>query len=316
MDDRFSDLPTAPETRVGGDVRAIFWQDLVGQADLKRRLDVRIRAAVAAERPLDHLLLTAPPGYGKTTLANMVAIRLGRAFKPFVAPVAMEDIENALAEHSDEGLVIFIDEIHLATKREQENLLTLLEEGFIFTGGERRYHNNLTVIGGTTRRDRVIPALLDRFPIKPVFSEYDDAEMSQIVDGMAARLGITLPDGMAESLGLATGGTPRNGRGLVSAARDLGELGDYSVEDVIDLVGVSRDGLDEMQVRYLGLLADSESGKMGLNPLAARLQLSTTSVEALEQLPLRRGLVELAVGGREITTAGRARIAEFRATGK
>jgi Holliday junction DNA helicase RuvB len=306
-----------PEQRVGGDVRAVFWDDFVGQEDVKRRLEVRIQAASAQDRPLDHVLLTAPPGFGKTTLANMIAWRLGRAFKPFVAPVSMAAIRDALQEAEGEALVIFIDEIHLATKREQEDLLTLLEEGFMQSGGERIFHPHLTVIAGTTARDKVIPALYDRFPIKPVFADYTAGDMATIVKGMAERLEVTLPDGVTVALGEATGGTPRNAKGLVLAARDLMDTGaEATIEAIIDLAGVTHDGLNEEHLKYLSLLADSDKGKLGLNPIAAQMQLRTTVVEDMERLLLKRGYVELATGGRALTSKGVARVAKFRKTGE
>lgn len=299
-----------PETRVGGDVRAMFWDEFVGQEDVKRRLDVRIQAALKMERPLDHVLLTAPPGFGKTTLANIIAERLMRAFKPFVAPVSMTAIRDVLIEHEDEGLVIFLDEIHLMTKKEQEELLTLLEEGFVQFGGERVYHNNVTVIAGTTRRDLVIPTLYDRFPIKPVFADYSPEQMAQIVVGMGDRLGVAVPVEVASELGEATGGTPRNARGLVSAFRDLRDMGEdpVTVDAILDLVGVSHDGLNEEHVKYLRLLANSDKGKLGLNPIAAQMQLRPTVVEDMERLLLKRGYVELGVGGRVLTARGHERL--------
>jgi Holliday junction DNA helicase RuvB len=298
--------------RAGGDVRARFWDEFVGQENLKRRLDVRLEAAVAADRPLDHVLLTAPPGYGKTTLANMIAWRLGRQFKPFVAPVSLSAIRDVLLEHQEEHLVLFIDEVHLATKREQEDLLTLLEEGFLELGDVRVVHDRVTVVAGTTARDKVIPALYDRFPIKPVFEEYTDDDMGLIVMGMAERLGVEMEKDLAVELGAATGGTPRNARGLVSAYRDLTEAYDHdpSAFEVRDLAGVTRDGLNEEHLKYMRLLRGATRGKMGLNPIAARMQLRTTVVEDMERLLLKRGYVEHAEGGRVLTPEGHARLAE------
>jgi Holliday junction DNA helicase RuvB len=298
-----------PETRVGGDVRALFWDDFVGQADVKRRLQVRIQAALNAERPLDHVLLTAPAGWGKTTLANIIAFRLGTAFKPLVAPVTSDQIANAFMEHEGEGLTIFIDEIHLMTKREQEDMLTALEEGFVQQGETRVFHPRVTFIAGTTRRDLVIPALYDRFPIRPVFADYGDEDMALIVKGMAVRLGVDLPARVAKGLASATAGTPRNARGLVSAARDIIESGmDLTVDEVLDLTGTSPDGLNEEHVKYLHLLAKSDKGKLGLNPIAAQMQLKTTVVEDMERLLLKLGYVELAQGGRQLTDHGRVRV--------
>ena len=134
--------------------------------------------------------------------------------------------------------------------------------------------------------------------------------MAQIVVGMGERLGVLVPVAVASELGEATGGTPRNARGLVSAYRDLQDMGTESpgVAEVLDLVGVSPDGLNEGHVKYLRLLKESDKGTLGLNPIAAQMQLRTTVVEDMERILLKKGYVELGVGGRTLTEKGFRRL--------
>jgi Holliday junction DNA helicase RuvB len=287
----------------------LTWDDFVGQDDIKRRLDIRIQAAVSNGRPLPHVLLTASPGHGKTTLAQLIAKRTGGTFRPMVAPVVKQTVHTIVQEHQDEPLTIFIDEIHLMPRREQEEYLTLLEEGFIEYGDERVYHDHLTVIAGTTKREAVIPALYDRFPIKPIFEDYTDETLISVVEGFAERLDVALTEVLTAAIARAAGGVPRIARGLVEAARDLDGT-DYTAADVLDLVGIEEDGLNLDQLRYLRTLASVSNGRMGIGSLGARIHLSPTTVQdQVEPLLIKRGYIEQFPSGRAITVAGRERVA-------
>lgn len=284
------------------------WDDFVGQDDIKRRLEIRIGAAVNNARPLSHVLLTAAPGHGKTTLAGLIADKLGGAYVPMVAPIIKQTVVKTVQAHQDVPLTIFIDEIHLMSKRDQEDYLTLLEEGFIEYEDERIYHPHLTVIAGTTRRDALIPALNDRFPIRPVFDDYTDETLVAVVEKFAERAGIDLDEDTVKALARAAGGVPRKARGLVEAARDIPGA---SAADILDLAGVAPDGIDLEQFKYLKTLADAPSNRLGLDRVASAVKVTITTVRAeIEPLLLKRGYVEILPNGRAITDEGLARVKE------
>jgi len=308
-----SENDTAHNQSTALQARALWWQDFIGQTDMLRRLDVRIQAALAGGRSLPHLCLVGKPGMGKTTLASMVAARLGSAFKVSAQPMGTSEIVEVLLAHADEKLVLFWDEIHRWTPKQMDAVLSLLEEGVIDDASVRVEHRQLTVIAGTTRRDILYPALLDRFPQRPCFVPYSREDLAAIVAGMAERVGVALAPEKCLALGEAAAGTPRKARALVEAARDLTDLSgvEPEVSDVLDLAGVSKDGLDDDHLRYLQVLADSQKQKLGLDPLSARLGMRRSLVEgSIESLLFELGMVEQEQGGRALTDKGAARLKE------
>lgn len=297
-----------PADAPAGDIlRARTWQDYIGQTDLKKRLDVQIRAALRADRRLPHNLFAAPSGYGKTTIANIVADQIGDPFLSITAPVKLKTLAVMLREF--QWGVLFIDEIHRYTPKEQEDLLPLLEEGCLIING-RRVFADLTVIGATTEPHKIIKPLWGRFEFKPRFVDYTDAEMGQIVAGMGKALGLTIRKGTAEKLGVAAGGTPRTARSLVLSARDLfGEsavINDDCFEEILWQAAVDKDGLEDSHLAYIAALADF-GGSSGLKNIVAMLAMPQAIVEELERLLLKKGYIMLEPSGRQLTTLGFAK---------
>lgn len=292
-------------TNSGDQLRANDWDAYVGQEQLKATLQLRIDAAVAGGRMLDHVFLAAGPGMGKTTIANLIATRLGDDLQMFVAGPSFNRKALIRLLRDWEGGVLFIDEIHRLSKQQQEDLLSLTEDGFIaLDNGKRMYHNAITVIGATTEPEKVIAPLLDRFPIKPQFSDYSDAEMGQIVQGMASKLGLDLDRDFAIELGQATGGTPRNARQFVLAARDLEQLGrPVTVASILTLCSMDRDGLSDQHIVYLKALHEL-GGVSGMDKIANMTRLHPTTLTNLERVLVSKGFIVYTFAGRELTQAG------------
>lgn len=290
-------------------LRARSWDQFIGQADMRRRLNTHIQAALAERRMLPHVLLAGPPGFGKTTLAQIIGSDLGDRLQFVTMPI---DLGPVLRQWQPGG-ILFLDEIHRATKAQQEDLLPLLEPGSgteayiqLKTGG-RLSVPHITVIGATTEADKIIPPLYDRFTIKPSFVDYSDEEMGQIVIGMADRMGLDIPDSLAIALGQATGGTPRNAKQLVFAARDLACSGEpATLGNILALSGREADGLTVEHLKYLDLLAQQD-GRAALPTMSALLRLHPSTVRELERLLLTRGLVQYSPQGRTLTSLGYAR---------
>lgn len=292
-------------------LRPDTWDAYIGQASVKGRLEVSIRAALNEARPMAHVLLLAPPGAGKTTLAHIVAKELGEPFTSVTLSPSLKPAAWVRTLAQCPGGVLHLDEVHRASERGvQEDLLTLLEDGiYTLPNGQQLEFPWLTVIASTTERHKVLPAVRDRFLVTPAFADYADDELGKIGAGMARMLGFELPDDVALAIGRAAGGLPRSVKRLVIAANDLrGAYGAMpSVDEVLELAQTSPDGLTFDHLSYLEQLKKSD-GRAGLTSLASRLRESESSIMEIERLLLKLDLIMLTERGRELTAAAWMRL--------
>lgn len=289
-------------------LRPTSWDEYIGQERLKTELQIRIDSAIHDDRPMDHTLLCAPPGAGKTSLAEMVADRLGEPFEVITMP-AGKHLFRMVSEFAG---VLLLDEIHRASVAEQELLLNLLEFGYLQdTSGRRIQANWLTVIGATTERQKLIQPLIDRFPIRPDYDEYTTDEMTRIVLGMAVKADVDIPEDVAEAFGKAATGTPRKAGQFVLGYRDLWNAmkgqREPTVEEVFHLCRTETDGLTGRHMKYLETL-NILGGTKGLPVLCALLKESPSELMELETLLVKQGLLTYSERGRELTQAGMARV--------
>lgn len=284
------------------ELRVADWASFVGQEALKSRLDVHITAAVKQDRTLESILLVGPPGFGKTSLASIIGGRLSVDVTEYTMPLEERIMVQVVTRTSG---VLLLDELHRASARQQEQLLPLLEFGYVQDRRGHRYPAlDLTVIGATTEPEKVITPLYDRFDIKPDFDDYSDEEMGAIVAGMAIRSGVVMEHEMAEELGRATGGTPRRARQFVLATRDLLASGaDAAAEDVLALCRVDPSGLTQQHKQYLAAI-EKLGGVAGLRTLQTVLRLGEPVVRELERLLVKQELVTYTDRGRELTPQG------------
>ena len=284
-------------------LRPASWDDFVGQDAVKRELAVRIAAANEGGRPLEPLLLTGPPGFGKTSLARIIASEMALPYESFNMPISRATLTQFVRQF--DGLVL-LDEIHRCPPKQQEELLPLLEFDYLQQpDGSRVYSGFLGIIGATTEPQKLIAPLYDRFVIKPEFDAYTDDQMGTIVAGMAAKAGVELDTDTAVTLGRAAAGTPRNARQLVLAARDLAAVNGAvpSASDVLELCRVDETGLSVQHVRYIETLK-ALGGKAGVKTLSNLLRLNESVVTDLERLLLTSSYVELTDRGRVLTRRG------------
>lgn len=282
------------------------WSEFIGQQAIKDRLDTHIDACKLHLRRLEHILLAAPAGVGKTSMAHITAKRLGLPFKVVMMPMRAQAFANVIKTF-DIG-VLLLDEVHNTGRAQQEDLQVLLWEDYLPTTSGRGIPSYLTIIGATTEPQRLTPALRSRFPIKPTFDPYTDEELAIIIVGMAAKCGIDMDADTAVMLGTASGGIPRSAREFVFAARDIeATTGKQpNAQEVLDFCRVGLDGLTEQHMQYLRCL-DDKGGRAGLKTLSTHLRVHAGVVQELEILLGRHKYVEFTEKGRELTGRGTRR---------
>lgn len=285
--------------------RPTEWDDYVGQPKLKTQLDIAIKSAINRGATMDHVLLCGPPGCGKTTISAIIAEQLNVPFLSFVMPIKPNVLKKVVS--SFYGVVLF-DELHRMSTKEQEEYLPLVEDGYLqMPNGGRITNDNLVIVGATTERDKIIEPLYDRFIIKPTFEEYTDEDMADILRGMAGSMDMDFTEAQALALARATAGVPRQAKTLVGAARDLAASTGWetnpTIEDVLNHCRITPDGLQEEHLNYLTIVQNC-GGTAGLQVITTHLQLPKSVVMHLEKLLLKRGLIQLTKGGRELTSQG------------
>jgi Holliday junction DNA helicase RuvB len=270
---------------------------------------------------MDHSLLHGPPGLGKTTLAQIIAAELGVGFRATSGPVVARagDLAAVLTNLRPRD-VLFIDEIHRLNPAVEEVLYPAMEDfqlDLIIGEGPsaRSVRIDLppfTLVGATTRAGLLTTPLRDRFGIQMRLQFYGREELAVILANQAARLDMALaPDGALEIAGRARG-TPRIAGRLLRRVRDIatvdghGEVTSAVADAALRRLEVDAAGLDAMDRRYLGCLAENYAGgPVGVETLAAVLAEQRDMLEeVIEPYLLQTGLLMRTPRGRCLSSAG------------
>lgn len=292
------------------------FDEYIGQAAVKARIDLAIDAAVAANRPIEHLFLAGQPGVGKSTLARLVAAELDAELVEHTRPLTAAAVADVIARNAgdadtDTDIILFFDEIHGWNQQATEVLLPVVLERSYDAGYGMEPCTNISVFAATTEPRRVTPALRQRFRIAPVFDPYSHDDMKAIVKGMARRVTdveLRLDDDTIDRLAAASAGVPRVACSLVSTAAELAVVDRTVTADaVLNLCRIEADGLTTVHLDYLTVLHNNR-GQAGLDELCATLDLTKPEARELERVLKTRGLMYTSPGGRKLTRAGRDRI--------
>jgi holliday junction DNA helicase RuvB len=315
-----SALPAADDRELEASLRPKRLTEFVGQPKVREQLELVIESALRRSRPPDHVLLSGPPGLGKTSLAMIIAAELGAPIRITSGP-AIERAGDlaALLTSLGEGEVLFIDEIHRIA-RPAEELLYMAMEDFrvdVIVGkgpGATAIPLELapfTLIGATTRAGLLTGPLRDRFGFTGHMEFYEPAELEQVLRRSAALLGVNLRDEGAREIALRSRGTPRIANRLLRRVRDFAEVRADGVvnlrvaQDALAVYDVDHLGLDRLDRAVLdALVRRFGGGPVGVATLAVAVGEEVETVEGVaEPFLVRAGLLARTSRGRVATPA-------------
>jgi holliday junction DNA helicase RuvB len=294
--------------------------EYIGQTKVRENLSVFLAAARGRNEPLDHVLLTGPPGLGKTTLAHIVAREMSAGLRLTAGPMIARagDLAGILTNLQPKD-VLFVDEIHRLNPAVEEILYPAMEDFrldvMIGEGPMARTMKvdlpPFTLIGATTRPGLLSQPLHGRFGITLRLDFYDVAALARIVDRSARILSIRITPEAAREIGARARGTPRIANRLLRRLRDFAEV---AGKDEIDLdtaraalarLEVDEHGFDELDRRILATIIEKfGGGPVGVGAIAASLGEDRGTLEDLyEPYLLQAGFLQRTPRGRVASTA-------------
>ena len=308
------------EAQVEKQLRPQRLDEYIGQRAAVESLRISVQAARQRGEPLDHVLLSGPPGLGKTTLAVILANEMGASIVTTAGPslergADLMGILTNLGEHD----VLFIDEIHRLPRVVEELLYPAMEDGtvnFVMDKGLNARTIRIplrpfTLVAATTRPGMLSGPLRERFGIFHHLDFYDLDEVTAIVRRSAGILSVRVDDAGALAIGQRARGTPRIAHRLLRRVRDYAEVkGGGAVtaaiaRDALDREGVDAAGLERLDRRFLGAIIEQYGGgPAGLEAIAATINdEAETLAEVVEPYLLKIGFIVRTASGRRATPA-------------
>ncbi len=309
---------TEEDVVVNLSLRPTKLDEFIGQKVLVDNMRVSIKAAKQRNEPLEHVLLSGPPGLGKTSLASIIAHEMGTKITATSGPA----IERAgdligILTNLEAGDILFIDEIHRLSKVVEEFLYPAMESfqiDFIIDKGPyaRTIKFNLkrfTLIGATTRSGLLGAPLRSRFGIFHHFDFYLADDLKAVVSRSAKILNIEIDEGGTREIASRSRGTPRIANRLLRRVRDYAQVKAQSkiTQDITDAaltsIGIDAAGLDAIDRKMLvTIISVYKGGPVGLDALSATLNEETDTIaDTLEPYLLQAGFLRRTSRGREAT---------------
>ena len=312
----------APEQQLGEQfdqsLRPERLRDYIGQQEIKENLLVFIGAAKKRGHALDHVLLSGPPGLGKTTLANIFSREMEVQLRATSGPVIERQGDlAAILTNLEPGTILFIDEIHRLNRVVEEVLYSAMEDFTldIIIGegpGARTVKIDLphfTLVGATTRAGLLTSPLRERFGIQFRLNFYDPEELKTIILRAAALLGIEIVEEASLELARRARGTPRIANRLLKRCRDFADMETSGVitlpliEKSLEKMRIDLEGLDKMDRIILEAIIEKfDGGPVGLSTLAASVSEEKDTIEDVyEPFLMLKGFLQRTPRGRMAT---------------
>jgi Holliday junction DNA helicase RuvB len=322
---KITDVLAKPDVALEMTLRPSLFSEFTGQAKVKERLEITVAAAKQRREPIDHILLSGPPGLGKTTLAHILAKAMGANLKSASGPTIEKAGDVAgLLTNLEEGDVLFIDEIHRLQKTIEEYLYPAMEDfklDIIIDQGPNARSVRLslprfTLIGATTRSGLLTAPLLTRFPIRERLDYYQAPQLEQIVIRSARLLNVEVEGNAALEIARRSRGTPRIANNLLRRVRDYaqvkhqGRISPDVADKALAMLEIDENGLDEMDKRILEtIITKFAGGPVGLGSLAVAVgEEPDTLEEVYEPYLIMEGYLKRTSQGRVATELGYKKI--------
>ncbi|MCM8799990.1 MAG: Holliday junction branch migration DNA helicase RuvB [Candidatus Omnitrophica bacterium] len=299
-------------------LRPMRLEDFVGHKEIVKNIQISILAAKQRKEPLEHILLSGPPGLGKTSLAHIIAHEMGTRITSTSGPA----IERAgdligILTNLEKGDILFIDEIHRLPKIVEEFLYPAMESfqiDFVIDKGPyaKTIKFNLkpfTLVGATTRTGLLSAPLRGRFGIFYHLDFYSIEELAQIIKNSSCILGIKIEESAAVEIAKRSRGTPRIANRLLRRIRDYAQVAKLKRIDketaiqALESLGIDKAGFDEIDRKVLRtIIFNYGGGPVGIESLAASLnEEADTIIDMIEPYLLKAGYLKRTSRGRVAT---------------